>query len=155
LFLKIRSKSIGETADFTLSCGECGKTTPYLLKLDEVEVKGLENQPDKFIKINEEIGVKLKWPTALVAAEVDTLTDDELVARCIDYIVDGEETFGVENETPEEIGSFVENLPINVMDKMRTFFQQMPRIEHTVEYNCPHCEHDNNISINGYEHFFG
>ena len=29
LFIKIRSKSVGEVADFTLSCGSCSKTTPY------------------------------------------------------------------------------------------------------------------------------
>jgi hypothetical protein len=87
--------------------------------------------------------------------EAEELTDDELVAKCIDYVVDGEETFSVENESVEEISSFIEDLPIDVMDKMRAFFQQMPRIEHTVEYKCPHCESDNAISINGYEHFFG
>jgi hypothetical protein len=155
LFLKIRSKSVGETADFTLTCGKCKKTTPYELELDKIKVVGLENPPDKFIKINEDMGVQLQWPTALVAAEIEELTDDELVAKCIDYVVDGEETFSVANETPEEIGSFVEDLPIDVMDKMRAFFQQMPRIEHIVEYKCPHCETENKININGYEHFFG
>ena len=155
LFLKIRAKSVGEVADFTLTCGECEKPTPYALNLEDMKVSGLENPPDGFIKINEEMGVKLRWPTALVAAEAEELTDDELVAKCIDYVVDGEETFSVENESVEEISSFIEDLPIDVMDKMRAFFQQMPRIEHTVEYKCPHCESDNAISINGYEHFFG
>jgi len=155
LFIKIRSKSVGETADFTLTCGDCKKTTPYELRLDEVKVVGLENPPDSFIKINEEMGVQLRWPTALVAAEIEELTDDELIAKCIDYVVDGEETFSVADETPEEVGSFVEDLPLVVMDKMRDFFQRMPRIEHIVEYKCPHCETENKININGYEHFFG
>ena len=155
LFLKIRSKSVGETADFTLTCGECEKPTPYALRLDEVKVVGLEKPPDNFIKINEEMGVQLRWPTALIAAEIDELTDDELVAKCIDYVVDGEETFSTEGEPAEEVASFVEELPIETMEKMREFFQQMPRIEHVVEYKCPHCETDNKININGYEHFFG
>ena len=43
LFLKIRAKSVGETADFTLTCGECKKTTPYELRLDAMKVEGLEN----------------------------------------------------------------------------------------------------------------
>jgi len=155
LFLKIRSKSVGETADFTLTCGECEKSTPFELRLDDVKVSGLENPPEKFIKISEDMGVQLKWPTALIAAQAEELTDDELVAKCIDYVVAGEETFSIENEPIEEVNSFIEDLPIDAMDKMRAFFQQMPRIEHVVEYKCPHCETDNSISINGYEHFFG
>ena len=154
LFLKIRAKSVGETADFTLTCGECKKSTPYELRLDAMKVEGLENPPDSFIKINEDMGVKLKWPSALIAAQVEELTDDELVAKCIEYVVDGEETFNIQEESVEEITSFIGDLPIEVMDKMRVFFQEMPRIEHEVEYTCPHCSSDNKININGYEHFF-
>jgi len=155
LFIKIRSKSVGEVADFTLSCGSCSKTTPYELRLDEMKVKGLDNPPDNFIKINEEIGVQLKWPTAMVTSQIEELEDEEIIAKCIDYVVDGEETFSIEEEPLEEVASFIDDLPIEVMEKMRDFFQRMPRIEHTVEYKCPHCETDNAISINGYEHFFG
>ena len=154
LFLKIRAKSVGETAEFVLTCGDCKKTTPYELRLDAMKVEGLDNPPDSFIKISEDMGVKLRWPTALVAAQAEELTDDELVAKCIEYIVSGEETFSVEEEDPEEISSFIEDLPIKVMDEMRAFFQEMPRIEHEVEYTCPHCSSDNKININGYEHFF-
>ena len=155
LFLKIRSKSVGEVADFTLTCGECEKTTPYELRLDEMKVHGLDDLPENFIKVNEEFGVQLKWPTATVAALAEELTDDELVAKCIDYVVDGEETFSVDEEPIEEVISFIEELPLDAMEKMRAYFQRMPRVEHLVEFKCPHCETDNRISINGYEHFFG
>ena len=155
LFIKIRAKSVGEVADFTLSCGSCEKTTPYELRLDEMKVEGLDNPPDNFIKISEEIGVQLKWPSAMVTSQIEELDDEEIIAKCIDYVVDGEETFSVSDEPIEEVTSFIEDLPIEVMGKMRDFFQQMPRIEHKVEFKCPHCETDNTININGYEHFFG
>ena len=155
LFLKIRSKSVGETSDFTLTCGGCQKSIPYLLKLSDMKVVGLDDLPDNFIKVNEKMGVQLKWPSALVAAQIDKLEDDELVAKCIDYVVDGEETFNTKDEPIEEVISFIEDLPIDVMDEIREFFIRMPRIEHTVEFKCPSCEKDNAVSINGYEHFFG
>jgi hypothetical protein len=66
-----------------------------------------------------------------------------------------EETFSTEDEPIEEVISFVEGLPIEIMDKIREFFIKMPRIEHTVEFKCSSCEKDNAVSINGYEHFFG
>lgn len=155
LFVQIRAKSVGETADFTLTCGECEKKTPYTLNLEEMKVQGLDDLPDAFIRVSDEVGVNLKWPNAGIAAQAEELTDDELVAKCIDYVVDGEETFSIKEYPIEEVTSFIEDLPLDAMEKMREFFQKMPRLEHTVEYKCPHCEKDNKININGYEHFFG
>ena len=155
LFLKIRAKSVGETSDFTLTCGECQKSIPYELQLSDMKVTGLDDLPNKFIKVTEEMGVQLKWPTARIAAQIDKLEDDELVAKCIDYVVDGEETFSTKDEPIEEVISFIEDLPIETMDEIRECFIRMPRIEHTVEFKCPSCEKDNAVSINGYEHFFG
>ena len=155
LFLKIRAKSVGETADFTLTCGGCEKSMPYELKLSDMEIVGLDDLPNNFIKVNEDMGVQLKWPNAITASQIDKLEDDELVAKCIDYVVSGEETFSAKDEPIEEVVSFVEDLPIDIMDEIREFFIRMPRMEHVVEFNCPSCEKENAVSINGYDHFFG
>ena len=70
-------------------------------------------------------------------------------------IVTYEETINVEEEPIEDVVNFVEDLPIDTFKEIQSFFTNMPMMEHVVEYKCPECEHDNRISINGYEHFFG
>tara|TARA_Y100000996_G_C22491397_1_gene630356 strand:+ start:94 stop:783 length:690 start_codon:yes stop_codon:yes gene_type:complete len=155
LFIQIRSKSDGALANFKLTCGNCEKSIPYEMDLTEFKITGLEDRPDNVIQVSEDMVVKLRYPNAAMASVIDELDDAVLVAKCIEHIVDGEETINVEEEPIEDVVEFVEDLPIDTFDKIKKFFENMPMMEHIVEYKCPECEHENRISINGYEHFFG
>ena len=154
LFIQIRSKSDGALANFKLTCGNCEKSIPYEMDLTEFKITGLEDRPDNVIQVSEDMVVKLRYPNAAMASVIDELDDAVLVAKCIEHIVDGEETINVEEEPIEDVVEFVEDLPIDTFDKIKKFFENMPMMEHIVEYKCPECEHENRISINGYEHFF-
>ena len=56
----------------------------------------------------------------------------------------------------EEIGNFIDSLPISAMNEIREYFDTMPLVEYVVDYKCNEegCGHENKISINGAEHFF-
>ena len=157
LFLQIRNQSQGAETEFRLICGnpECKKSINYTMDLKDFKITGLEDRPDNFVKISETMGVSLRYPTARLGKLVETLNDAELVAKCIDYVVDGEEQYSIKDETEEEVTSFVNDLPIDTFNEIRDFFDRMPVLEHEIEYTCAHCERDNRIKINGYEHFFG
>ena len=158
LFLQIRCQSHGAEADFRLHCGnsECKDVTNYTMDLNEFKLTGMENLPSDFIQIpGEEIGIKLRYPGANVGTLIENMDDTELVAKCIEYVVDGEERFSIEDEPAENIVDFVEDLPLDAFNEIREFFREMPQLEHRVEYTCAKCGNENNISINGYEHFFG
>ena len=43
---------------------------------------------------------------------------------------------------------------IDVFEEMRKFIQAMPVLQHNIDYKCPHCDEDQVVNINGYEHFF-
>ena len=96
----------------------------------------------------------MKYPSAKDVADLEDMTDVDVISKCIVSIVTDEEETLIKDVSQEELTSFIEDLPITVMEQMREFFQSMPYVEHTVEYTCPHCEKDQRISINGYEHFF-
>tara|TARA_B100000131_G_scaffold68199_1_gene64530 strand:+ start:19077 stop:19772 length:696 start_codon:yes stop_codon:yes gene_type:complete len=157
LFIQIRSKSDGALANFKLTCGndDCGESIPYEMDLTEFKMTGLDNRPNDVIQVSEDMIIKLKYPNAAMASVIDELDDAVLVAKCIEHVVDGEETINVEEEPIEDVVNFVEDLPIDTFKEIQSFFTNMPMMEHVVEYTCPKCEHDNRISINGYEHFFG
>ena len=59
------------------------------MDLDDFKVEGLENESNDFIQVSETMGIKLKYPTAKLGKLVEDLDDATLVAKCIDYIVDG------------------------------------------------------------------
>ena len=98
LFIQIRSKSDGALANFKLTCGNCEKSIPYEMDLTEFKITGLEDRPDNVIQVSEDMVVKLRYPNAAMASVIDELDDAVLVAKCIEHIVDGEETINVEEE---------------------------------------------------------
>ncbi len=157
MFLQIRKQSQGAQADFRLICGnqDCKKSINYTMELDDFKIEGLEDKPEDFIKVSDSMGIKLKYPTAKLGKLVEKLDDTQLVAKCIDYVVDGEETFSLEDETEENITQFVDDLPMDTFNEVRDFFASMPQLRHRVEFTCTDCGRENVVDINGYEHFFG
>tara|TARA_B100000073_G_C23535467_1_gene493769 strand:- start:19 stop:708 length:690 start_codon:yes stop_codon:yes gene_type:complete len=155
LFLKIKSKSTGEIQPFQLGCGACQAKVAYDLNLDEIEVQGLDQDHKDLIQVNENVAIKLKWPTAEVYAVNEQVDDEGIVAMCIDHVIDGEEIINIREEPIEEVIAFIESLPLNVYGEVKDFFLNMPKVEHIIEFTCPKCDKENYIGISGYEHFFG
>jgi len=157
LFLQIRVQSHGAQADFRLFCGneDCNEIVNYTMDLSEFKVDGLENRRKDLIEVpGAELAIKLKYPGADVGMLINKLEDIELITKCIEYVVDGEETFSLADETDEEITRFVEDLPLDTFNEMKAFFTEMPLLKHNVEWKCKACGRENSVDINGYDHFF-
>ncbi len=157
LFMRLKEKSTGETQDFTLICGGCKEQINYSLQLADVKVQGLDDIPDNIIKINDDVAIELQYPNARVIMEANEEDDTAIVKHCLVKVYNQEEVLQVKDESTEHIEEFIDNLPLDVFEKVQSFFNKMPRVEHLVEYKCHNeeCGFENRISINGYEHFFG
>ena len=155
LFLQIRKNSVGDSQDFQLKCGNCEKDTPFTLNLDDLKVKGLDNIPSGIIKIDDDLGIKMRYPSALSFANNTNQDDDiSIVAACLESIETAEESVSCEDVKQEDLHEFIEDLPLDAFAKMREFIQAMPVLRHDIEYTCPHCSKEQTVVINGYEHFF-
>ena len=155
LFMQIRKNSVGDEQDFQLKCGNCDGTTAFTLNLDELKVKGLEDIPDGTIKVDDDLVIKMKYPSAMSFAN-DTDQDDDvsIVTSCIDSIETADESTSSKDVKREELQEFLENLPLDAFAKMREFIQAMPVLRHDINYTCRHCDSEQTVIINGYEHFF-
>ena len=97
LFLQIRMKSIGESADMNLICQnkECGASNPISLDLNDVKLD-TSNLPDKKIELSEDLGVIMRYPTADLQKYADANESDAFIAilkSSIETIYDAEETY--------------------------------------------------------------
>jgi hypothetical protein len=75
LFLKIRSKSVGEVVELNLSHaeGDCSAKTPVELNLDKIEV---DKKPrDGKVMMTDQIGVMLRYPSISDAQEIEEESD--------------------------------------------------------------------------------
>lgn len=160
LFLKIRSKSVGETSDLILKCTSCDAKNDYQVNLDDVAVQG-EIKKDVKIKVTEDIGVVMKYPQvdniqrAVSTGETKGL-DLALasIVSSIDSIYDKDNVYPAENETQEELVNFVESLNSDQFQKLAEFFDELPTLRHNVTFKCIKCGEANESSIEGLQSFF-
>ena len=65
-----------------------------------------------------------------------------------------EETHERDSFSEEELGEFIDSLSSDQFQKIKTFFDTMPMLKHTVKYKCSTCGEDKETTIEGMNSFF-
>lgn len=156
-FLQIRSKSVGETVDFVVRCGECDSKQPMVVDIAKIEVERIEGHTNK-IQLTDSLGVIMKYPTI---KHLDILTNYKktedvytVIADCIDQIFDKEEVYSTATETQANILTWIDNLPVTQFNKIQEFFRTMPVLRYVKPFKCGKCQKDNVLTLEGIESFF-
>ena len=160
LFLKIRCKSVGETAELNLTCPDDNVTTvPVTINLDEIDVKVTEEHTDT-IKITDNINMVLRWPTIHDVGDVEVTTDNlvdnvlALLKKCITQINEGDTIHNRTDMSSEELDEFIDSLPSDTFEDVGKYFETMPQLLHVVNITNPNTKVDSEIVIQGLESFF-
>lgn len=161
LFLKLRGKSVGEAIDLKikhLDDSECKHATEVSVDIDSIEVE-INDDHNQVIKFNDNLGIKMKYPTIenidsvnanLATNDVDRLFD--LITSSVDNVFTDETVY--DSFTKKEVEEFIEQLNQNQFGKIIDFFQNLPRIKKEVKYTCPRCKKDESIMLEGLSSFF-
>ena len=155
LFLKLRSKSVGEISEIGLKCTdtECGGVNQLSINMDEIEVEKPEGHNRK-IMISDEVGVMMSYPVMKTSG----ITEEDgmaIVKDCIEMIFTEEETHERDSFTSKELDEFIDSMDTKQFAKIKEFFDTMPKLQHTVNYKCVKCGEDKEITLQGLDSFFG
>jgi hypothetical protein len=166
IFLKLRSKSIGDKISFyvkhkddTNIKGEtCDHRELIEISISDVEVSFDESHTNK-IMLNDKIGVCMKYPTIEMVEKFDNLEDNsakafDMIKECIDYIYDAEKVYPLAEETEESVNKFIDSLTHSQLEKIQNFFITMPKLTHTVNWKCSKCDTDDTLGLEGINSFF-
>jgi ribosomal protein L44E len=155
IFLKIRSKSVGETVSFRLKCSKCDEPNDVELNLEDVEVQYPKKNIEDNIKLNDTVGITLK-PINLAdvskAKGKDAIT--EMLIASIDTIYDSDNVYKASDSTKKEMETFVDSLSHKHLEKIQEFIVNQPTLKHTIEYTCEKCGHKNSYELSGLQSFF-
>jgi len=155
LFLKLRSKSIGEISEIGLKCTdmECGGVNQLSINMDEIEVTKPEGHNRK-IMISDDVGVMMSYPVMKTSGitEEDGLA---IIKDCIEMIFTEEETHERDSFTSKELDEFIDSMDTKQFAKIKEFFDTMPKLQHTINYKCEKCGEDKEITLQGLDSFFG
>jgi hypothetical protein len=134
LFIKLRAKSLGEIVDLEYKDPESQEVIKFKINLDQVEVK-YNKDHSNIIKIQDGLGIKMKYPSVnevnMLQNTDESNTASNILFSCIDQIFDDETVYT--DFTDQELKEFIDSLPIDAMQKIKTFFYTMPAVEHEVK----------------------
>jgi len=170
-FLQLRGRSIGEIIEvksprppnFTNCCKEAeeGDVCDLSINIDDIKVDTSKIKSSE-IEVTKDIGVKMKYPqmdsVQKYNIEGDTMKSEDifkLITDCVDYIWDGDEIFQSKDHSKKELNEFIDSLSSGQFEKIRDFFESMPRLEHDVDWKCPRCGKSKTLVLTGVDSFFG
>ena len=161
MFLRIRSKSVGEVSKLKVLCPDDKKTYANVeVDLTEVEVQVDDSHTNR-IELSDEMGVIMKYPSidlfskaGIADINADNMID--VVATCIAQIYDkkGEEVFDSKDSTKKELVDFVEQLNTTQFADIQKFFDTMPKLTHTITVKNPKTKKENKVVLSGLNDFF-
>jgi len=154
LFLKLRSKSVGETAEIGMNC-TCSEeaVTQVTINMDEINVVKPEGHNRK-IMISDDVGIMLSYPV-ITTDGINEEDGMKIVKDCIEMIYTTEETHERDSFSSEELDTFIDSMDTTQFAKIRDFFDTMPKLQHTVNYTCSVCGEDKEMILQGLDSFFG
>lgn len=156
LFLALRSKSVGETADIKLKCEHCETPNEITIPLDEVKMTDVEVDPK--VMLTDKVGVVLRYPSLSDIENVKTEggVDEmmKLLSGCIETIFDEDDVYDSGSYTKKELNNFIEELNSDQFKKLTGFFEDLPSMVYDAEFKCTNCGKENSVELRGLQSFF-
>jgi len=161
IFLQIRSKSVGEISNLRLLCADDGETyADVKIDLNDINVEVSEEHTNK-VELTDEMGIIMAYPTIDSFAntgitEINSSNMLDVICSCILQIYDkkGEEIFDAKDQSKQELIDFIEQLNSKQFKDVQTFFETMPKLQHTVTVKNPKTEVENTVVLQGLNDFF-
>ena len=162
IFLKIRSKSVGEVSKLKILCPDDKKTYADVeVNLDEVEVQVGDNHTNK-IELNDDMGLIMTYPNIESFGEggiqeIKPSNMLDVIGTCILQIYEkkGEKVYEAKDQTKKELSEFIEQLNTKQFQKVQKFFDTMPRLKHTIKVKNPKTKKESKVTLSGLNDFFG
>ena len=160
LFVNIRAKSSGETTKVSIKCPDEENT--YVTK----EIKLTDLQVDKplpdsnLVRIDDNVAIEFRYPSIddlshLKDFKSPTMDDlFQIIINCVHRVIDGEKVYEKTDFNDKESKDFIESLSSSQFNKVRTFFDSIPKLYKDVEVNNPNTNVSSTVRLEGLNSFF-
>ena len=168
-FAQMRGKSVGELVEVIGKCDNeeagCVDNPKAQVKLSvditQIPVTFPEGH-DKKINLWGDVGVVMKYPTLETIIKYQGITQDsdpnkvfEIIMDSMEVIYEGDELHYIHEQTPEEVDDFINNLSSEQFNKIKDFFETMPKMTKEISWSCTNCGREHKRTLEGLQSFFG
>ena len=159
LFIKLRSKSVGETVEISVVCPDDEETkVKEIVKLDDIKIKTFDNHTNK-IKITDKIQITLDYPRLNDMFGVQNKNEIELVFhilnKCIKEIHNGDDIINRVDFSDAELENFIGQMTTSQFDLVTNFFNTMPKLSHSFTVKNPKTGVEGKVTVEGLQNFLG
>jgi hypothetical protein len=166
IFLNVRGKSVGESLDLIITCGDDGETqVPVTVFIDQIKVEE-DSEHKRDIQLDTDLVLRMKYPSLdqFIKTNFDFSSNQssssidrsfDIIASCIDVIFNAEESWSAADSTKKELTDWIETLTPNQFKEIEKFFDTMPRLSHTVKVINPKTKVESDVALEGLTSFFG
>ena len=162
VFLQIRTKSVGESVDVTVTCPDDEETqVPVMIDLDDIQVEKSEEHSNK-IKLDTNLMMEMRYPSLEQFIKSNFDFDDKnqmdqsfaLIASCIDKIYSEDEVWATADCTKKEMNDFLESMNSSQFKEIEKFFETMPKLKHEIKITNPKTGVESDVVLEGLASFF-
>jgi len=161
VFLQIRTKSVGEAVEVSVTCPDDSETTvPVKIPLNEIKVKK-DKKHKKDIKLGDDIILTMGYPSLDTFVQMNFQDEEptvdsvfEMAASCVKQIADAEQVYDAMDTPREELISFFDQLTSQQFQEVQAFFDTMPKLQHTVKVINPKTKVESSVTLEGLSAFF-
>lgn len=159
IFLKVRSKSVGETQEVRVLCPDDNETYGTVkVELDKIEVQMTEGHTNEII-LTDKIKVIMKYPQLKDMSNLDSISTVQveqifsIMKHCIWEVHDGDKVYNRVDITDKDIEEFIDSFDNKQLESILNFFQTMPKLRHPVKVTNPKTKVESEIVLEGLENF--
>ena len=158
IFLKLRAKSVGETAEISILARDDNKTrVPVKVDLDKIDIHMTADHTNE-VQIDEKIKLVLKYPVLKDMKHISESDDDykkmfAVLNKCIYEVHDGDKIYNAIDLTQKDIDEFVDSMNTSQLSKVLDFFTTMPKLRHPVSFINPKTKVKNEVVLEGLQTF--
>jgi hypothetical protein len=164
LFLKIRSKSVGEITQISFKCNNivegsiCGGINRIDVSLDDVAVD-FSNTLLPTIQIGSDLYIKLSYPNITSAKFLEQYNHTKEMNKLLDaisidviHISDSEKIY--DDFTSDELKDLLLSLELSAFSNIIEFYANCPKIKKEIGFVCSKCGYEERIVLSGLSDFF-
>lgn len=158
LFVKLRSKSVGESTTIGMKCTSCEHKNEIKFSLEDVYVN-MNEDLNPTIELSDGVGVTMKYPGINDVMDIGgDLSDVDkmmgMIRASLDTIYTSEEVFNVREQSTKEVDEFVDSLTSKQFSKIREYLEEMPSAQINLDFECVECGEKNEHVVKGTANFF-
>jgi|SRR5210317_202254 len=154
MFIKIRSKSVGEIVDLGLKCDACEETNRVDVNLEEIQCK--IQKKNNIIQLTDSITVEMRYPSysSIEYTDDENELGFEIIANSIKAVITEDERIETDDEPKESVRAFLESMTKDQFERIGSYVEDLPQMKHDVDYVCKNCGHKNHVELKGMQSFF-